>query len=183
MSIPPAPANIFVNTFLLLSFKFTPTLGCKSACPFFTIFLFPSNSGLFKICAIAPTNSKAVLSGNSVSASNVITYFIFGNISWFIVFILNLFLLCFNIYSLNCIKSPLFLSHPRYFSSELLNSLSLYKKWKIGNSVSFWYLSFNNCTCNKPSFITSLSNFSSFLSLSEQSPNNAKYIFFDLFAK
>ena len=70
-----------MNKFLLLLSKLTPIRGCISACPFITIFLFSSNSGLFKICDIVPIKSKAVFNVNSVSASNVITYFILGNSS------------------------------------------------------------------------------------------------------
>ena len=110
-SVPGNPAYIFVNLLTIAESRLTPIRGCIMAWPFTTIPSFIS--GLFKICAIAPTSSSPVFSTNSVSASNVITYFIFGSFDKSIVFILNGFGSFFKMYSLNWFKSPLFRSQPR----------------------------------------------------------------------
>ena len=156
-----------------------------------------SITGLFSMWAIAPTSSNAEFNTRSVSASSVIIYFIVFNFSFMldficssfcclsmlscIVFILNGFLPC-NMNSLNWFNIPLFRSHPKYVPSFSFHILFLYIKLNIGNS-SFWYFWFSLSTCFFPSWITSSSNFSSCVWLSEQSPNNVKYKFLDLFAK
>ena len=88
--------------------RFTPTLGCMIPYPSTTTFFFGSITGLFKICAIAPTNSKPEFKIKSVSASKVIIYLNFGKvivssfcISSFIVFSRKGFNSCPNRYSLN----------------------------------------------------------------------------------
>ena len=80
-----------------------------------TTFFSSSMTGLFKICAIAPTNSKAEFKIKSVSASKVITYCIFGIQSLYSSMILarNTFSSLPNRYSLNCVSIPLFLSQPK----------------------------------------------------------------------
>ena len=78
-SVPPLPANISENKLFLLAVKLTPTLGCIIPYPSITTVFSLFNTGLFKICAIAPINSIPVFKTKSVSASNVIIYFIFGN--------------------------------------------------------------------------------------------------------
>ena len=57
--------------------KLIPTRGCIIPYPSITMFFCSSILGLFNMCAIAPTNSDAVFKTKSVSASNVIIYFMF----------------------------------------------------------------------------------------------------------
>ena len=85
----------------LLDTKSIPTLGCISPCPAITKFFFSFNSGLFKICAIAPINSNPEFKTKFVSASSVIIYFISGICFPSIEFALNGFLILPNKYSLN----------------------------------------------------------------------------------
>ena len=134
---------------------------------------------MFSICAIAPTSCKPEFNTRSVSASNVIIYFIFGSLfslfifQSFIVLTLKTFFILPKRYSLNWFNSPLFLSHPKKCSSFPFHCLFLYIKLKIG-SPSFLYLLFNSFKVIS-AFSIIFSSYGSFLFFDVvQSPNSVK---------
>ena len=73
--------------------KSIPILGCISACPCITASFVLFNSGLFRICDIAPINSSPEFNTRFVSESRVIIFFILGRLldsfHFSIVFALN----------------------------------------------------------------------------------------------